>query len=135
VVVSKVCLDTSAYSHFKRGTEVVVTLIDCSEWVGVPSIVLGELRTGFALGRRSRENERELAKFLDNPVVNVLDVDDSASQIYADIVVALRRAGTPLPTNDIWIAAVAAREGASVVTFDSHFLAIQRVGSQVLTQD
>jgi predicted nucleic acid-binding protein len=112
-----------------------VTLIDCSEWVGVPSIVLGELRTGFALGRRSRENERELAKFLDNPVVNVLDVDDSASQIYADIVVALRRAGTPLPTNDIWIAAVAAREGASVVTFDSHFLAIQRVGSQVLTQD
>ncbi|HEY3234756.1 MAG TPA: type II toxin-antitoxin system VapC family toxin [Polyangiaceae bacterium] len=133
--MSKVCLDTSAYSHFKRGTEVVVTLIDCSEWVGVPSIVLGELRTGFALGRRSRENERELAKFLDNPVVNVLDVDDSASQIYADIVVALRRAGTPLPTNDIWIAAVAAREGASVVTFDSHFLAIQRVGSQVLTQD
>jgi predicted nucleic acid-binding protein len=135
VVVSKVCLDTSAYSHFKRGTEVVVTLIDCAEWVGVPSIVLGELRTGFALGRRSRENERELAKFLDNPVVNVLDVDDSASQIYADIVVALRRAGTPLPTNDIWIAAVAAREGAWVVTFDSHFLAIQRVGSRVLSQD
>lgn len=98
-------------------------------------MALGELRTGFALGRRAAENERELAAFLRNPVVEILDADDAASRIYADIVVALRKAGTPLPTNDIWIAAIAAREGATVVTFDEHFRAIQRVGSLVLSTE
>jgi tRNA(fMet)-specific endonuclease VapC len=128
----KICLDTSAYSHFKRGASDAIEIIDAAEWVGFPVVALGELRTGFALGRKPLDNERELAAFLRNPVVQVLDVDDAASRIYAEIVLALRKAGTPLPTNDIWIAAVAAREGAAVVTFDAHFSAIQRVGSVVL---
>lgn len=128
----RICLDTSAYSHFKRNVGAAVEIIDAAAWVGFPAVALGELRTGFALGRKPLENERELDAFLRNPVVEVLDVDDAASRIYADIVVALRQVGTPLPTNDIWIAAVAAREGATVVTFDEHFRAIQRVGSVVL---
>ena len=65
--------------------------------------------------------------------MQVLDADDATSRVYAEIVVALRKAGTPLPTNDIWIAAVSAREGATVVTYDAHFRSIQRVGSIVLT--
>lgn len=128
----RICLDTSAYSHFKRGDNSVVDLIDGAEWVGVPTIVLGELRTGFALGSKAQDNERSLATFLRHPVVYVLDVNDAASRIYAEIVVALRRAGNPLPTNDIWIAAVAVLAGATVVTFDEHFNAIARVGSTVL---
>jgi predicted nucleic acid-binding protein len=131
--VSRLCLDTSAYSHFKRGHEAVVALVDAAEWVGVPAIVLGELRTGFALGGRAEANERELGGFLKNASVEVLLVDDTCSRIYADIVVALRKAGTPLPTNDIWIAATAVRDGATVVTYDSHFRAIQRVGAIVLS--
>jgi tRNA(fMet)-specific endonuclease VapC len=94
---------------------------------------VGELRTGFALGSRPKANEAGLAAFIRNPVVTVLEIDDSASRIYAEIVVALRRAGTPLPTNDVWIAAVAAREGATVVTYDEHFRLIDRVGAHVLT--
>jgi predicted nucleic acid-binding protein len=133
VVVTRLCLDTSAYSHFKRGDEPVVALVDAAAWVGVPTVVLGELRTGFALGGRCEANERELTAFLRNPVVQVLDIDDACSTIYADIVVALRKGGTPLPTNDIWIAAVAVREGATVVTYDAHFATISRVGSRVLT--
>jgi tRNA(fMet)-specific endonuclease VapC len=131
--VTRLALDTSAYSHFKKGHDPIVTIIDSAEWLGVPAIVLGELRAGFSLGRRREQNERELAAFLRNAVVHVLDVDDACSSIYADIVVALRAAGTPLPTNDIWIAAVSAREGASVVTYDAHFRAIGRVGSHVLS--
>ncbi|GMV15617.1 MAG: hypothetical protein AMXMBFR56_38410 [Polyangiaceae bacterium] len=132
MAVTRICLDTSAYSHFKRGTPSAVEVIDSAEWVGVPAVVLGELRTGFALGRKAQQNESELLAFLRNPVVEVLDVDDSASRVYADIVTALRKAGRPLPTNDIWIAAVAAREGAAVVTFEAHFRSIQRIGSMVL---
>lgn len=131
--MDKICLDTSGYSHFKRGDDAATDLIDRAAWVGVPAIVLGELRTGFALGRRRAENERELGAFLRNPAVVVLDVDDAASRIYAEIVVALKSAGTPLPTNDIWIAAVAAREGSTVLTYDAHFRAIGRVGALVLS--
>ena len=131
--MEKVCLDTSAYSHFKRGDEAATSVLDRAAWVGVPSVVLGELRTGFALGRRATENERELGAFLRNSAVVVLDVDDAASRIYAEIVVALKKAGTPVPTNDIWIAAVAAREGSTVLTYDAHFRAIGRVGALVLS--
>ena len=129
----RICLDTSAYSHFKRGDEAAVAIIESASWVGVSAVVLGELRTGFALGSRPGENERELAAFVRHSVVKVLDVDDATSRIYAEIVVALRRAGTPLPTNDIWIAAAAAAAGAHVLTFDAHFARIARVGSTVLT--
>jgi predicted nucleic acid-binding protein len=128
----KLSLDTSAYSHFKRGHAEAIDVIDTADWIGVTAIVLGELRAGFGLGKRRDTNERELARFMGSPVVHVLAVDDEAARIYADIVVALRRAGTPMPTNDIWIAAVSAREGATVVTFDEHFRAIGRVGHQVL---
>ncbi len=133
--MTRLALDTSAYSNFKRGHEPIVSVIDAADWLGVPAIVMGELRAGFALGSRRSENERELVAFLDNAVVHVLDVDDAASRIYADIVVALRAAGTPLPTNDIWIAAVCAREGATVLSYDAHFAAIGRVGSQILSRD
>jgi tRNA(fMet)-specific endonuclease VapC len=128
------CLDTSAYSHFKRGDPAAVEWIASAWRVGVPVVVLGELRSGFLAGARSEQNERELRMFLKNPVVEVLEVDESASLIYAEIVQQLRRAGTPLPTNDLWIAAVAAREALPVLTYDRHFGAILRVTVRLLGQ-
>jgi predicted nucleic acid-binding protein len=130
--MSRLCLDTSAYSHFKRGDPSVVELLDSAEWIGMPAIVLGELRVGFLLGSRATANESELREFLAVPVVEIVGVDAEVSRHYAEIVVDLRRAGTPISTNDIWIAATAAREGALVVSYDNHFRAISRVGSVIL---
>lgn len=130
--MSRYCLDTSAYSHFKRGESQVVDLIDRADWLGVPAIVLGELRLGFLRGSRPEANQAELDAFLAHPLVEELRVDREVSHIYAEIVVSLYKAGTPLPTNDIWIAANAARAGATVITYDRHFRSIQRVGSIVL---
>ena len=130
--MSRFCLDTSAYSHFRRGDERVVEVLDRAEWIGVPIVTLGELRTGLLLGGHAERNETELRDFLSNPVVEALEFDAEVGRHYAEIVVDLRRAGTPVPTNDIWIAAAAARVGALVVTFDSHFERIRRVGSLVL---
>ena len=127
------CIDTSAYSHFKRGHAPAVEAITHAAWLGMPSVVLGELRAGFLLGEHPDRNEADLGRFLAHPVVEVLDVDDDASRIYAEIVLALRRAGTPVPTNDIWIASLAAREGAPVLTHDQHFSRIARVGTRLLT--
>lgn len=130
--MSRICVDTSAYSHFKRGEEAAIDAVSTARWVGVPAVVLGELRTGFLSGTRAQKNEAELRRFLAQPVVHVLDVDDDASRVYAEIMVTLKKAGTPLPTNDIWIAALAAREGATVVTYDDHFQKIARVGTSLL---
>lgn len=130
--MSVLCLDTSAYSNFRRGNEELSKLLDQAELVGLPTVALGELRTGFLLGGRKRQNETELEAFLGNPVVEVLPVDSEASRHYAEIVAELREAGTALPTNDIWIAAVAARNGTTVITCDDHFERIARVGSIVV---
>jgi predicted nucleic acid-binding protein len=127
------CLDTSAYSQFKRGDPQVVELIDRAEWIGVPVIVLGELAVGFRQGTRQAINAAELSGFLSNSAVEVLDVTADVADVYADILLALKASGTPLPANDLWIAATAARHGAPVLTYDAHFHLIPRAGATVLT--
>ena len=130
--MSRFCIDTSGYSQFKRGHQEVTELLDAATYVAVPSIVIGELWIGFLGGARVRENELELSQFLEHRVVEEVPVDRDVARLYAEIVRALKAKGTPLPTNDIWIAAAAARVGATVLTFDDHFRAIERVGSLVL---
>ncbi len=130
--MTRLCLDTSAYSNFQRGYPEVVEHIDRAEWIGVSSVVLGELWAGFLLGGHADRNARELAEFLEHPVVEVLVSDEEVARIYGEIVVDLRSKGKPLPTNDIWIAATAARSGATVLTFDAHFREIVRIGTLVL---
>jgi tRNA(fMet)-specific endonuclease VapC len=132
VAVTALCLDTSAYSRFKHGEPRCAAVISAATDLALPAIVLGELRVGFELGSRGDRNEAELQRFLAHPFVRVLEVDDGAASLYAEILVELRRAGTPIPTNDIWIAALAAREGAQILTFDRHFELIKRVGVRLL---
>lgn len=135
MVLMRICLDTSAYSEFKRGHPAAVETISSAREIGIPVIVLGELRTGFNLGKHRDRNEKELKEFLAHPTTRILDIDDETTFHYSEIIVQLRKAGRPLPTNDIWIAAVAAREGATVVTFDEHFEAIQRIGLLILKRE
>jgi predicted nucleic acid-binding protein len=126
------CLDTSAYSHFKRGHRAAVDAIDRADWLGVPAVVIGELIAGFRQGGRARRNEAELEEFLGHSAVEVLPVNEDVARTYADVVLDLKGKGKPLPTNDIWIAATAAAAGAVVLTYDPHFNEIARVGSLVL---
>ena len=130
--MSRICLDTSAYSHFRRGDDPVVEIVTTAREVCVPVIVLGELRAGFRAGSRHLDNAKALRQFLANPVVRVIDVDDEIASLYSDVVAELRRAGTPLPGNDLWIAATAIREGAPIVTYDGHFRLVPRVGARIL---
>jgi len=83
--------------------------------------VVGELHAGFALGTRRRQNEESLAGLLREPFVEVLDVDSEVARQYGEIFAQLRRAGTPIPTNDIWIAATTLRAGGHLLTFDRDF--------------
>lgn len=129
--MSRYCLDTVAYSYFKRGDPRIAGLLDGAEWVGVPVTVLGELFAGFEAGNRKRKNLAELDEFLSSPVVEVLPVDRETAEIFGRIVASLRRRGRPIPTNDIWIAAACARAGATLLTWDAHFRQIPLLGALI----
>lgn len=104
--VTRYCLDTSAYSQFKRGDPKVVELIDRAGWLGISVVVLAELSVGFRLGTRRESYQSELDRFVAHPAVEILPVTEDVVNLYADIVLDLREAGKPLPANDIWIAAL-----------------------------
>src|SRR5258708_21356849 len=91
-----------------------------AEEIFLNAIVLGELLGGFARGNRRLKNERQLAEFVESPRVNVIDVDEDTAGRYAVIYDTLRTAGTPIPTNYIWIAASAMQYGLRLVTLAAH---------------
>ena len=119
--VVRLVLDTSAYSHFRAGHPRVLDFIAGAEIVLLPTIVLGELETGFLLGRRERENRTLLAEFLAEPFVSILPVTPSVARHYGRLFTDLRNAGTPIPINDVWIAASTLDCGGHLLTFDDHF--------------
>jgi predicted nucleic acid-binding protein len=122
-----ICLDTSAYSAFKRGDANIVEAIATADSITLPAIVLGELLAGFRAGSREQANREELGRFLASPRVSRAPIDDETAERYAEIVLHLRRAGTPVPTNDIWIAAVAMERGLVLHTTDPHFERVPQV--------
>ncbi len=131
--MNRYCLDTSAYSRFKAGVAEVAALLDAADWVGVPVTVLGELWLGFRLGLRTQHNRRDLRRFLDHPLVEIVPTDSATAEIWAEIVGDLRDAGTPVPINDVWIAATAVRTASTVLTFDRHFNAVPHCRTRVLS--
>lgn len=119
--VSRLILDTSAYSHFRAGHDEVLDALARAERVLIPVTVLGELELAFEWGSRARENRRALETYLEEPFVDVLPVTHAVARQYGRVFAALRRAGTPLPVNDIWIAAATLDCGGTLLTFDRDF--------------
>jgi tRNA(fMet)-specific endonuclease VapC len=117
----QILLDTNAYAAFKRGEEEAAEILRHAEVIGLSSIVLGELLSGFAWGRKEAENRRELNAFLGSPRVSVIAIDRDTSEFYSRAYLALRRKGKPIPTNDLWIAASALQRGMAVFSYDGHF--------------
>ena len=118
---TKLVLDTSAYSHLRASHAVTLERIATAQMIVVPVTVLGELEAGFELGHRADENRRNLAEFLDEPFVGVQDVTTVTVRHYARIFAALRRAGTPIPINDVWIAAATMACSGHLLTFDGDY--------------
>jgi predicted nucleic acid-binding protein len=110
-----------------RGHAEVKLVLQGAEEIHLTPVVLGELLAGFFKGKNRRKNERELQAFLESPRVNVANVDSETARRYAVIVNTLLTAGTPIPTNDVWIAASAMQHGLRVTTTDAHFSKIPQV--------
>jgi tRNA(fMet)-specific endonuclease VapC len=117
----KVALDTNRYVDLCKGVAETVELLEAADAVILPFVVIGELRAGFAFGRRQVENERTLRRFLMTDGVTVLYADDQTTHHYAAVFRQLRAQGTPIPTNDIWLAALVLQYNLALHARDRHF--------------
>lgn len=128
-----ILLDTNAYGDFMAGSTGVVEVIAHAQKLYINSIVLGEVLAGFAAGSRESKNRADLARFMESPRVEALEVTAQTADSYALVYAGLRRKGRPVPTNDLWIAASAIEHGAALLTRDVHFAHIEglRFGSRL----
>jgi tRNA(fMet)-specific endonuclease VapC len=119
--MKRILIDTNIYSHALRGSPEIVDVLRQVNEICMSVISIGELLSGFKGGNREAGNKRELEEFLDTPRVRILYVDENTAEFYADVLNRLKIKGTPIPTNDIWIAATAQQHGLKLFSLDRHF--------------
>jgi len=120
-------LDTNRYVDFCRNVPAVVAHVQQARAIYLPFVTLGEMRAGFLCGQKSRENERVLTRFRNSPRVRVLYADDQTTHHYAVLFRQLRSQGTPISTNDLWIAALVVQHNLILYTRDQHFDALPQL--------
>lgn len=123
----RIALDTNAYRAAADGDHKAIDILRRADEVRLPFVVLAELRAGFAAGTRGRANEAKLTEFLNSPRVEVVYPDEQTTHHYARLFGELRRAGTPVPTNDLWIASLVVQHDLLLLTSDAHFAKIPQI--------
>ena len=118
----KILLDTNAYVALMQGHTEVADRVRRATRVYLSAVVAGELLFGFRNGSRYEKNIGELEEFFNNPFVEFLSVSYVTADRFGRISAALKQKGTPLPLNDIWIAAHAMESSAELLSFDRHCL-------------
>jgi tRNA(fMet)-specific endonuclease VapC len=129
----KVCLDTSAWAWFRKNEPEIVSRIQRATAVYVPTAAIGELEAAFLRGNRARENQLVLDDFLDEALVHEVVIDRKIARRYGALFARLRELGTPIPINDVWIAAASIEVGARLLTFDRDFECVPGLDVAVLT--
>ena len=123
----RLALDTNRYTDLCRGDASVLDTLELADEIWLPFVVVGELRAGFALGSQGPHNEAVLRRFLLKPRVGVLYADNQTTHHYANIFRQLRKQGTPIPTNDMWIAALTLQHSLVLFARDAHFDALPQL--------
>ncbi len=123
----RLALDTNRYTDLCRGESSVVETVESAEEVWLPFIVVGELRAGFAVGTQGPRNEAVLRRFLMKPGVAILYAEEQTTHHYASVYRQLRKQGTPIPTNDMWIAALVLQHSLVLCARDAHFDALPQI--------
>lgn len=116
-----IALDTCAYSEFKCGNNRIVEILQHVDTINISSIVIGELLAGFSIGNKEKNNKKELNDFLNSDRCQTIVIDKNTAIYYAHIYKKLRKSGKAIPTNDLWIAALAMQHGHMLCTLDKHF--------------
>ncbi len=119
--MSRVLIDTNAYSELMAGNSRVADELARSEVIVLSPIVIGELLEGFLLGNRADENRAILARFREKPRTVCVPITDTTAEWFAEIKRMLRKKGKPIPANDVWIASSCMEHGCRLLSFDAHF--------------
>ena len=119
-------LDTNALSAWAEGLPAVEAPMQAARRLAAPSIVLGECLFGIRQSRYLSRYETWLRRNL--PLAEIAGVTEDTAAIYADIRLELERAGNPIPSNDVWIAAIARQHSLPVLSTDVHFDAVTGLG-------
>jgi len=117
----RVALDTNRLTDLFQGDAALAEWLGLCEEVWIPLMVLGELKAGFYAGAQRNRNEALLQRLLAKPTVGVLLPSRETAEHYARLFVQLKRAGSPVPDNDLWIAALVLEHDLRLVTRDRHF--------------
>ena len=117
----RILIDTNRYRDFCAAIPEVVDKFRSAEEIYISFITLAELRAGFICGTMARKNERVLNTFLNRSRVHLVYANEDTVHHYATIFFQLRRQGTPIPTNDIWIASLATQYSLILFSRDAHF--------------
>ena len=115
-------LDTNVLIKFLRGDNKIAKVVSTYEQILVPTVVIGEYKAGVA-GETAAGHQQlsALEMFLDSTAVKIVGVTEDVANAYARIFRVLKANGTPIPQNDLWIAACAITKGAVVYSLDTHF--------------
>jgi predicted nucleic acid-binding protein len=122
--MKRIIMDTNFYTAFKRNDTEAANLVKRAEYIGVNTVILGDLFAGFRCGTKERQNRIELDQFLDSARVDTIGLDDDTAEFYAQVFSELRQKGRPIPSNDLWLAASALQHGLALATYDDHFCSI-----------
>jgi tRNA(fMet)-specific endonuclease VapC len=117
----RVALDTNRLTDLFQGDAALAERLGLCDEVWIPLVVLAEIKAGFLGGTERHRNEILLRKLLSKTTVGVLLPDRETAEHYARLFVQLKRAGTPVPDNDLWIAALALQHDLLLITRDKHF--------------
>lgn len=116
-----IAIDSNRYTDMARGHKESLDILERAWSICMPLIVLAELRAGFAFGSKREANERTLTQFLNTEGVQIIYPDASTTLVYAEIYRQQRKAGKPIPTNDLWIAALCVQYNLVLYARDKHF--------------
>jgi tRNA(fMet)-specific endonuclease VapC len=114
-------MDAHIYSYAMMGDPGVISVLQEADIIGICSISIGELLSGSKGGNRELKNRKELENFLDAPRIQIYSMDATTADYYAEVLNGLKKQGTPIPTNDIWIASTAFQHGLKLFSKDQHF--------------
>lgn len=117
----RLAIDTNSYLAFMQNNQQAIEVVQSADRICVPVPVLAELRYGFLNGTRGKQNEAILLKFLDSQRVEILTCTEQTTHIYAMLKLQLKKQGTPIPINDIWIAALVLEHRLMFFTYDRDF--------------
>lgn len=117
----KLALDTNRYTDLANSVPEVVQALEEAERIYMPFTTIAELRGGFAMGTRGKGNELALQRFLMREDVVSVYPDEQTTHHYASLYQQLRRRGTPIPINDLWLAALVVQHGLVLYARDRHF--------------